>query len=107
MADPIIFSVDGLGTFDVKPRTLGAQIQIERQYMQELGGSEDGASESLRTLAAIKAQLDILLAVSPEGFVIDDAPVSDVYAIYAEMRSAEERFLGELAEKRQGQGQGA
>jgi len=100
--DHLSFSVEGLGAFQARHRTLGAQIQIEQQYSRELGGSEDGAPESLRILAAIKSQLGALLISVPDGFNLDEAMLSDVYAIYAEMRSAEERFLGELAEKRQG-----
>lgn len=105
--DHLTFTVENLGTFQARHRTLGSQIQIERQYGKELGGSEDGAPESLRVLAAIKAQLGALLTSVPEGFNLDEVMLSDVYAIYAELRAAEERFLGELAQKRQGARQAA
>lgn len=105
--DHLTFNVENLGAFQARLRTLGSQIQIERQYGQELGGSEESAPESLRVLAAIKAQLGALLTSVPEGFNLDEAMLSDVYAIYAALRSAEDRFLDELAQKRQGTRQAA
>jgi hypothetical protein len=101
MIEPLAFDVPGIGAFTCKPRTLAAQIAVEQSYRKTLGGDEASAPEGLVSIALIHAQLANLLAQVPEGFNLDEAHVDDCIAIFAALRSAEERFRERMAEMRQ------
>ncbi len=107
MIAPLSFTVPGLGDFTAKHRTMGTQIKIEHAYRQALGGSEDEAPESLRLIAAVQSQLSVLLEQCPADFKLDDAHLTDCYALYAALRDAEDRFRDGVAQARQSGSAGA
>jgi len=102
MIEPLRFTVAEIGEFQAAHRTMGTQIKIEQAYRKALGGSEEDAPESLRLIAAIQSQLEILLVVKPDGFVLDEAHINDCYSIYAELRAEEDRFRQGVEDARKG-----
>lgn len=107
MLEPIKFSVEGIGDFTARHRTMGLQIQIERAYIESCGGDPEKAPESLQNIAAMKSQLDNLLESAPKDWSAETAPLYDCSAVYLELRAAEARFLEGLEKARQGKGQSA
>lgn len=104
---PLEFDVEGLGRFAAQRRTIRTQIAIERKFAAEVGADPDGASQSLRVIAGVYADLSVLLVKIPEGFSLEEADVDDAYKIFAAMRAAEERFRGAVAAEPQTAGEGA
>lgn len=102
MTQPLTFEVPGLGTFAAQRRTIGTQLRVERAYQETLGGPEAQTAENLRTVASVYAQLRVLLTRVPDGWTLDEADLSDCYAVFAALRSAEDAFLGAVGRQRQG-----
>jgi hypothetical protein len=107
IAAPLSFQVDGIGAFEARRRSVKRQMQIEAAYRVAVGADPDDAPESQRTVCAIYADLKVLTAKAPPDWVLDDADLPDVYAVYAALRSAEDRFRKALAEQRKTAGEGA
>jgi hypothetical protein len=104
MSESLTFEVPGIGFFEASRRTIGAQFKIERVYQEKLGCIEAQAGENLRAVAAVYAQLTTLLTRTPDGWSLDAADLSDIYSVFAALRSAEDAFLGAVERQRQDAG---
>ena len=107
MSDHLTFSVDGLGTFVCRHRTIGSQIKVAQAYRQHLGGPETEAPSELQYAANLLAELETLLVSWPAGFDLGSAHVLTCQKIHLAMVAEEARFLGQLAAHAADAGDGA
>lgn len=98
MAVPLTFSVsvDGIGEFTFKRRTLDAQFKIEAGAVQLLGG--ETASDALYRMAISFATVRHLAVTVPEGWDVDEIDPLDseqmdrVQRVFGRLRQQEETF---------------
>ena len=89
-------SVDGVGDFVFKRRSLDAQFKIEAAAVRFLGG--ETASDSLYRMAMSFATVSHLAVTVPDGWNIDEIDPLDneqldrVHLVFRRLRAAEETF---------------
>lgn len=98
------FTVDGVGEFAFRPRTVGDELLIQRKTREECGCNPDDAGSDLRYLSTVVSELSVLLVGRPNGWVLREAKVPQLLAVYTAFRVAETRFQDGLSGATQAKG---
>lgn len=95
--------VEGVGAFEIRPRTVRVVVAINAEYNRLTEGTEDVSSD-FAWLCSFLAYLKIVIESSPEGWIDpydvdpeDEAAMARLHKVYAALKAAEGRFRDDAA----------
>ena len=110
-AKTLTATVEGIGAFTFRRRTLRDEIKIGAEHERLTEGLE-ATSDGFRRLTYMLAALDVLTVTAPEGWdpmamdPLDAESFTKVGAVYGGLREAEERFRAGAGPDPEGSGEG-